>query len=67
MKTMRDVETIHYRYRQLEKLDRTANEYLPTIQIHDSKGNKTNCMNIGYDELNQIVKVLVGKYKPRKG
>lgn len=66
MKTLKDIESIHYRHGQLAQLDRVANEYLPTIQITDSKGSKTNHMSIGYDELNQIVRVLVGDYKPSK-
>lgn len=58
---MKDAQTINYRYHQLGKLDRLANEFKPCLQIVDSKGNKTNFMDISYGELNQIVRILTSE------
>lgn len=50
--------TKRYRQAEFESLDRMANEFMPSIQIRDSKGNSTKYLSISYTELNQIYALL---------
>jgi len=54
--------TESFRISELSQLDRTASQYKPSIQIHDSKGGKTKFISISYEELNLIARILA----PRK-
>ena len=53
-----DERTKNYREQQFNQLDIYISEYLPTIQIVLPSGNRTNYINITYDELQKIREIL---------